>query len=294
MTPGREHAALVALLRLPGVDMDGLAMRAWRGGSAVAELERELAAPHGQGTLLPADPEPLLVHAEAEIAAWRRRGWRALSVLDASFPANLQAVHDRPPLIFVAGEMQDRDSRAIAVIGSRRPTDQGLRRAVDVARHLVREGFTVVSGLAAGIDTAAHLAALECGGRTLAVIGTGLAHGYPPENAALQRRIADEGAVISQFLPDTPPSRATFPRRNGVMSGLTQATVIVEAGVRSGARVQARLALGQGRPVFLAQQLLDQPWASALAAGRGTRTFDRPEQLTAMLEAVTGADRGGS
>jgi DNA processing protein len=222
-----------------------------------------------------------------EIAAWEAEGIKLVGVLDRDYPENLRAVHDRPPLIFVAGELTPQDARSVAVIGSRKATDQGLAAAGAMAGHLVEREFTVISGLAAGIDTAAHNAALDRGGRTVAVIGTGLRHVYPPENAALQRRIAAECAVVSQFWPDDPPSRQTFPMRNAVMSGMALATVIVEATHTSGTRVQSRFALEQGRPVFLRGSLLDQGWARELATRPGVHVFDDPEQVSATVERLT-------
>ena len=148
----------------------------------------------------------------------------------------------------------------------------------------------MVSGLAAGIDTAAHEAALAAGGRTVAVIGTGLRHSYPPENAALQRRIAAEGAVVSQFWPDAPPSRTTFPLRNAVMSGLALGTVVVEASFRSGARLQARLALAHGRPVFLWRAVLDEPWAREVAQRPGVHVIDEPAQVMETVERLNAMD----
>ena len=220
---------------------------------------------------------------EEQIAAWEADGIKFVSVLDPDYPENLKTVPDRPPVLFIAGELKAADARSVAVIGSRNASATGLAAAQTIAEHLVEHGFTVISGLAAGIDTAAHTAALGKGGRTVAVIGTGLRHAYPPQNAELQRRIARECAVVSQFWPDDPPSRRTFPLRNGVMSGMTLATVIVEASATSGTRVQARLALGQGRPVLLRDAVLDQDWARELAAQPGVHVFCDPEQVVAAL-----------
>jgi DNA processing protein len=223
---------------------------------------------------------------EQQLAAWQADGIKLVSVLDSEYPENLGSVHDRPPVLFVAGELQAADTRSVAVIGSRQASDTGLAAAQAIAQHLVEQGFTVISGLAAGIDTAAHTAALSKGGRTVAVIGTGLRHAYPAQNAELQRRIARECAVVSQFWPDDPPSRRSFPLRNGVMSGMTLATVIVEASATSGTRVQARLALGQGRRVLLRDALLDQDWARELAARPGVHIFRDPEQVIAAISSA--------
>jgi DNA processing protein len=212
---------------------------------------------------------------------------RLLTVLDPGYPDNLRTVHDRPPLVFVAGELLPEDATSIAIVGARDATPRGLAAASAVAEHAAAEGYTVVSGLARGIDTAAHTAALARGSRTVAVIGTGLRRAYPPENGELQRRITREGAVISQFWPDAPPSKRTFPMRNAVMSGLSLASVVVEASVRSGSRMQARLALEHGRPVFLPDWLLEQGWARALAERPGAHVFRSPREITAVVERLT-------
>ena len=274
-------------------------------GSASAVLEEELAgraAPPQQTSLLdppvpprdgrePLQDEPaptadeLLAEAHADLDRWSANGMNLVTVLEPDYPPNLRAVHDRPPMVFVAGRLTPGDARAVAVVGARKATQAGVERAGAVARHLVDSGFTVVSGLAAGIDTAAHTAALARGGRTVAVIGTGLARSYPPQNQALQRRIASECAVISQFWPDAPPSRRSFPMRNAVMSGITLATVVIEASDTSGARMQARLALAQGRPVFLLASLVErQPWAREYAGRPGTHVVRSAEEITTAVE----------
>jgi DNA processing protein len=290
MTSARESAALVALVRLGRRPRQAYAELVEHAGAALPALEQDLAGPEGQVSLIPEDPEPLLVEAAAEIARWHAAGYGLVTVLDDTYPENLRGVHDRPPLIFVAGRMVTGDRRAVAVVGSRRASEDGLAATAELAEHLVHVGYTVISGLAAGIDTVAHIVALAAGGRTLAVIGTGLAHRYPPENAALQQRIGDECAVISQFWPDAAPSRRSFPMRNAVMSGLALATVIVEASATSGARVQARLALAHGRPVFLLPALLEQSWARELSTRPGVHTAGSPEQITSTIERLSRTD----
>lgn len=144
----------------------------------------------------------------------------------------------------------------------------------------------MVSGLAAGIDTAAHGSALAVDGRTVAVIGTGLRHAYPAQNARLQQEIAERGLLISQFWPDTPPSKTSFPMRNAVMSGYSLATVVIEAAYRSGARMQARLALEHGRRVFLMRSLLTHEWAREYAARPNTTVIDGPEDVFRRLDSL--------
>ena len=208
-----ETVALVALLRIGRRPWPIYAELLEGGDSAHDVLEHELSEDdHGQRTLSAAnDTRRLLDDATADIAAWKAVGIRLLTVLDRDYPANLSAVHDRPPLLFVAGSIKPADNRSLAVIGSRTPSAAGIERAQTVAGHLADDGYTVISGLAAGIDTAAHTAALARNARTIAVIGTGLKHSYPPENAALQETIVARSAVVSQFWPDAqvPAARAS-------------------------------------------------------------------------------------
>jgi DNA processing protein len=269
-------------------------------GSAAAVLDDELAGPAtstGQPSLLepsregvaggprPYAAQGLVAQARKDLDRWSAAGMHLVTVLEPDYPANLRAVHDRPPMVFVEGRLTPADARSVAVVGARKATGTGTARAGAIAEHLVDRGYTVVSGLAVGIDTAAHTTALARGGRTVAVIGTGLARSYPPQNEALQRRIASECAVVSQFWPDSPPSRRSFPMRNAVMSGITLATVVVEASETSGARMQARLAGAQGRPVFLVASLVErQQWARDYAARPGTHVVRSPDEITTVIE----------
>jgi DNA processing protein len=274
-----ETAALLSLLRTGERRWQQYAELIEEAGSALDVL--------GGETLLAPD----LTETKAEIAQWEAEGIKLLSVLDPDYPQNLRGVHDRPPLIFVRGSIEPRDGRAIAIVGTRNPTDHGIDAAKRLARHLANEGFSVVSGLANGIDTAAHTATLQAAGRTLAVIGTGVNRSYPAHNAALQEQIAQTGAVISQFLPDAPPARHHFPLRNAVMSGLTLGTVVVEASETSGTRIQARLALKHGRPVFLLPSLVEQQrWACELASKPGAHVVKSPSDVSRVIERLTAAD----
>jgi len=171
-----------------------------------------------------------------------------------------------------------------AVVGTRTPSSAGLRRARRFASLLARRGVTVVSGLARGIDTAAHEACLDAGGRTVAVLGCGIRRIYPPENTDLAARIAGRGAVVSQFLPVTPPSAPTFRLRNAVCSGLALATLVVEAGPMSEARLQARLALEQGRQVLLLASLVaEREWAATCLHHSGAHTIDDDADADAVV-----------
>jgi DNA processing protein len=272
-----ETAAVVALLRAGRHPQARLSGPIEELGSATALLEEE----HG---LLASE---LVAEAIGLLERWASEGLHPVTILDTAYPGNLRAVHDRPPLVFVAGALRPEDARAVAVIGSRRATGEGLAAASAIAEHLVAGGYTVVSGLARGIDHAAHTRALAAGGRTVAVIGTGIRRCYPPEHADLQRRLAAVGAVVSQFLPDQLPTRDSFPMRNAVMSGLALATVIVEAGRASGARVQARCALAHGRPVFVRRELTAQPWGRELAARPGVHVISTRRDVTRTIERLT-------
>ncbi len=289
-----EKAALVGLLRQGRRPWQVYAELVEETGSALRLLEHELEREDAPPTLFAADGQAhtvspraelstVLDGAAAEVAAWRSEGIELVTVLDPRYPENLRGVHDRPPLLFVAGELIPADVRAVAVVGSRAATAQGLEIAGRIVRDLVEARFTVVSGLAAGIDTAVHETALDAGGRTLAVVGTGLRRCYPTENSGLARRIARECALLSQFWPEAPPTRRTFPMRNGVMSGLTLGSVIVEASQSSGTRIQARLALAQGRPVFLHVSLLSQAWARELATRPGTHAITGADEVVETL-----------
>ncbi len=175
---------------------------------------------------------------------------RTLSFSDKGYPTNLKYIYDPPPTLYVKGNILPEDNIAIAIIGSRRATYYGLKNAENLSFELAAGGITIISGLARGVDSAAHRGALKAGGRTIAVLGSGLNIIYPPENEKLAREILQCGAVISEFPQGTAPLRQNFPRRNRIISGLSLGVVVVEAAKRSGALITANLALEQGREVF--------------------------------------------
>jgi DNA processing protein len=217
-----------------------------------------------------ASPDELFARVDSELAAADLVGARLTTVLDADYPANLRLIPNLPPFLFIRGEVRPADALSVAVVGTRDASPEGIRRGRRMATLLAERHVTVVSGLARGIDTTAHRAALEAGGRTIAVIGTGITKCYPAENAQLAEEIAESGALVSQFWPTRPPGRDTFPRRNVVTSGISQGTVVIEASSTSGAKMQARLALEHGKKVFLVRSLVtDQRWAQTYVARRG-------------------------
>lgn len=279
----RERAAVLALMARRVLPWNRLAGAIEERGSALAllgDLEDR------DDRLFTVDDRRLtLDELEGQVLAYENEGINLATVLDAFYPANLRMVHDRPPALFVRGALLGTDERSVAVVGTRKATPAGLERAKAVAEDLAGAGYAIASGLAAGIDTAAHQATLDAGGRTIAVIGTGLRHSFPKQNAALQDRLGRESAVISQFWPGQEARRWTFPQRNAVMSGFARATVVVEAGNTSGARMQARLAIEHGRPVFLLRSLLAYEWAQMYAEERpSTYVVDSGEEVLGHLE----------
>jgi DNA processing protein len=216
------------------------------------------------------------------------RGIRIVTILDDAYPLNLRAIYNRPPMLFVRGSLQPDDERAIAVVGTRSASPEGLKLAGGLATQLALSRVTVLSGLARGIDTAAHRAALSAGGRTIAVMGTGLNTVYPPENQELAEQIAERGALVSQFWPDAPPTKFSFPMRNVVMSGMSFGTVVIEASETSGARMQARFALEHGKRVFLVEQLvMKQEWARKYAEHPSTTVVHSVDDILGALMSVT-------
>jgi DNA processing protein len=222
----------------------------------------------------------------AELDAASSADASLVTVLDADYPANLRLIPNLPPFLFYRGELTSEDARSVAVVGAREATDAGIRAAASMSRLLAEQDVTVVSGLARGIDTAAHRAALDAGARTIAVLGTGIMRCYPSENRGLADAIAANGALVSQFWPTTHPSRYTFPRRNVVTSGISQGTIVIEATGTSGAKMQARLALEHGKKVFLIRSLVQsQPWARDYVDKRGAIEVADAEEVRAQLAA---------
>ncbi len=200
-------------------------------------------------------------HAEPgrEIKRAQKLGYRIITPADEDYPVPLRAIHDPPLALYVWGSLGSDDRRALAVVGSRHATVYGRETAEMLACRLAQTGFTVVSGLARGIDTAAHRGALRGGGRTLAVLGGALDCLYPEENRALAEKIAQQGAVLSEFPLGRQPDKTTFPMRNRIVSGLSMGVLVVEAGLQSGALITVNQALDQGRCVFAVPGRIDSP-----------------------------------
>ena len=187
-------------------------------------------------------------------------GIRVVPLGDAEYPSWLRRIHEPPSRLWVRGQLlAEEGERSVAIVGSRAATPLGLAFARGLARDLAGAGLTVVSGLARGIDTAAHLGALDAGGRTLAVLGSGIDAVYPRENLGLAAAIARAGALVSEFPPGTLPLPFHFPRRNATIAGCSRLVVVVEAGLKSGALITARLALDEGRDVMAVPGHPSQP-----------------------------------
>lgn len=189
-----------------------------------------------------------LIEPDKELEKLNKKGIEFIDYHDAAYPSELRTIFDPPPGLFVIGKLKQMEP-AVAIVGSRRATNYGLKMAERLGRELAEVGVTINSGMARGIDTAAHKGVLSVGGYTVAVLGCGVDVIYPPENGKIMHQIASSGAVISEFPPGSPPEAWHFPVRNRIISGLSQCVVVVEAAERSGALITADVALEQGRDV---------------------------------------------
>ncbi|MDN5790447.1 MAG: DNA-protecting protein DprA [Micrococcales bacterium] len=277
-----EQAELVALLRertggLNWIQLAGAVLE--RGSAAAVRAQLVPDSLFGDD-----EYEARLEDARRDVRAWHADGLELWPIIDERYPARVRDIQEAPPLLFARGHRVD-DDVAVSVVGSRKASEHGIRMAKSISDALVSMDVTVVAGLAAGIDTAAHETALSRGGRTVAVIGTGIHQCYPAANRRLQARIAEEGLLLSQFWPDAPPRQHNFPMRNAVMSGYGVATVVVEAGEHSGARIQARMAVHHGRAVILTDLVVNSTeWGKDLR--------DRPDvYVTSSIDDVTSVVR---
>ncbi len=187
---------------------------------------------------------------EAQERLMEKFGATLITMNDTAYPARLAEIYDPPLVLFARGALLEDDEHCVAIVGTRNATPYGFRTAERLAGELAARGITVVSGMASGIDTAAHKGALEAGGRTIAVLGNGVDIVYPDHNRELMDRIIAQGCVLSQFPMGTKPSKGHFPYRNRIISGMTLGTVVVQAPIRSGALITAQQAMEQGREVF--------------------------------------------
>lgn len=205
---------------------------------------------------------------------------------DENYPVRLREIDNAPPVLYVRGSLEIEDEWSVAIVGTRRITAYGRQVAERIATKLANSGITVVSGLALGVDTVAHQSALETGGRTLAVLGCGVDRIYPPNNRHLAERILESGALVSDYAPGTPPEASNFPPRNRIISGLSLATVVVEAGEKSGALITADFAVEQGREVFAVPGNVFSPqsWGPNRLIQNGAHPLLDPQEILDQLD----------
>ncbi len=257
-----QHAWLI-LLRTPGLGSARLRELLRQAGDIHAALARARATDAGRIGPRAADwlraPDPKRI--EADVAWLSRSGHRLLRCTDADFPPQLEAMPDPPAALFVAGNTALLLRPQVAIVGARHASPDGCRHAAGFARALGAAGLIVTSGLAEGIDAAAHEAALAASTGTVAVVGTGPDRVYPGKHAGLSRSIVEQGALVSEFPPGTGARPGHFPRRNRIIAGLSLGTLVIEAGLRSGSLITARLAADAGREVFAVPGSIRNPLA---------------------------------
>jgi DNA processing protein len=215
---------------------------------------------------------------------------------DAEYPKPLTQIHSPPNVLFVQGELLERDAISISIVGSRHATQYGRRTAERLGRELASAGFSIVSGMARGIDIAAHRGALQADGRTIAVFGSGLLFIYPQEHATEAIEIRNHGALVSEFLPFHPPKGGSFPQRNRIIAGLSLGTIVVEAAQQSGALISARLAMEQGREVFAVPGPVDSRMSKGChqLLRDGARLVESIEDVIQELGPLVQPTRGGA
>jgi len=297
--PRRVWAAWVALKMVPGIgNVLGLGLvRAFRSPEGVFEARDQDLQCAGVRREVRAALRRFdrWREVDAQLARLDRVGGRLVTWDDASYPALLREIHDPPLFLYVLGELTDADGSAVAVVGSRDASPYANQMTALISEGLASRGVTVVSGMARGVDAAAHEAALRAGGRTVAVLGSGIDVVYPSEHHRLHMRIAKTGAVVSEYPMGTQPDAENFPARNRIISGLALGTVVVEATERSGSLITAHCAAEQGREVFAVpgpvgartrgtHQLLRQGAALAEDAG------DVLREISIHMESATSAN----
>jgi DNA processing protein len=272
----RLHAACVRA-GLTAQQLAALGERRDREALAAAGL-----SPRAAARLLAPDEAAL----DTDLEWLRRSGATLLSCTDPRYPRLLRESPDAPVALYVLGDPAALAEPQIAMVGSRNPTAGGLETARRFARWFAQAGLCISSGLALGIDAACHEGALAGGGLTVAVLGSGLAHIYPAQHAALARRIAESGAVISEFPPATEPRPALFPQRNRIIAGLSSGTLVVEAASDSGSLITARLAGIAGREVFAIPGSIHNPLARGCheLIRQGAKLVERPEDVLCELK----------
>lgn len=256
MTPGPQANTkyLVAFSRIPGIGRARLALmenyfgdleEAWRSGPS--DLAKAGLEPKLIDSVLAHRPR---LSPDGEMERLERHGVAAITRRDRQYPPLLKEIYDPPPVLYLKGNLLPQDYTAVSVVGTRRATVYGKEAATKITKGLAQAGITIVSGLARGIDTVAHRATLDAGGRTIAVFGCGLDIMYPAENTRLAAEVLERGALMSEHPLGVKPDRHHFPMRNRIMSGISLGVLVVEGDTKSGANITANCALEQGRDVF--------------------------------------------
>ena len=228
---------------------------AWRSPEAVLcasrdELIQNGCSPQLADAIRRGPDSPACRSIERELTVIERERIEVRNLLDPAYPARLKLIADPPPLLYITGTLTGQDALAVAIVGARRATAAGRAMTEELSHDLAGAGMTVVSGLARGVDAAAHRGALAAQGRTIAVLGCGIDRTYPPEHERLRRQIEEQGAILSEVPMGAPPHSHHFPRRNRIISGLSLGVIVTEAAIGSGSLITARLAAEQGREVF--------------------------------------------
>ncbi|MBN2048742.1 MAG: DNA-processing protein DprA [Anaerolineaceae bacterium] len=220
---------------------------------------------------------------------WQKLADHQITVLtweDSAYPRRMLEIHNPPPVLYLRGNLLLDDEWAVCIVGTRRVTSYGRQVTRELATFLAQNGITVISGLARGVDSVAHKAALDAGGRTIGVLGCGVDQIYPPENRVLAVEMIQSGAVLSDYAPGTPPESSNFPPRNRIISGMSLATIVIEAGERSGALITATFAVEQGRDVFAVPGPIYAPQSVGCnrLIQQGAQPLLRPEELLDLLK----------
>ena len=279
--PSSDHrmtrARLESWLRLRAIDGVGdltalRLVRAWHSPEAVLRASREDliqsgCSPQLADAIRRGPDSPVCRSIERELNTIERGRIEVRSVLDPTYPARLKMIADPPPLLYITGTLTEQDELAVAIVGARRATAAGRVMTEELSHDLAALGVTVVSGLARGVDAAAHRGALAAQGRTIAVLGCGIDQTYPPEHERLRRQIEERGAILSEVPVGAPPHSHHFPRRNRIISGLSLGVIVTEAAINSGSLITARLAAEQGREVFAVPGFVKE------ATSRGTNAL---------------------
>lgn len=246
--------ALITILKVPGVGIVRAKALVDHFGSPENVLNASIKEIQSVGNIGPGTAEAFAaadsISASSELKLMNDYGAKALTFWDDNYPPMLKEVYDPPLILYVDGDVEILAKKSLGVVGTRNPSQYGRKQTRAIVTELVREGYSIVSGMARGIDSEAHRTSLDQGGATVAILGCGLDVVYPRENRELKKLIAENGAVVSEFPFKTPPEARNFPRRNRIISGLSLGTLVVEAGYRSGALITAAYASDQNREVF--------------------------------------------